>query len=366
MSSHEISHQFFRIDPLTNCQNLLSFLEAVSRAFTAAPMPALSLMALDVNFFEHLNRIAGHEQGDDALRWIAMVLAEETRAPVYRTGGDEFVLLLEQGTEAERVALAQRAFARLNGEAAKFGLPEPAASIALLHYTGDKRFEPADVLVQMGAAVFAVKQSGNRAFAEFTADSMQLPPHPQSIITNMINRIVSFGVMLDNWRELAYTDPVSGLPNSRAAQQQLDATLVAAGSDKPFVVLFIDGDNLRRYNEVSYAAGDEMIRRLSQLLKNQLRPTDFIARWRVGDEFLIVLPQTALEHAVAVAERLCQIVQQSSQTWEFPVTISLGIAAYPHHGATVAELLMQAEAGVEAAKAQGKNCVVVPPALPTP
>jgi diguanylate cyclase (GGDEF)-like protein len=222
----------------------------------------------------------------------------------------------------------------------------------------------ADALLQISAAVFEVKRNMQRTIATFQAATMQLPSHPHGILTNMINRIVSLGVMLDNWHQLAYTDPVSDLPNLRAALQRLGDTLGKADASQPFAVLLIDGDNLRRYNDIGYAAGDEMIQRLSQTLQNQLRPTDFIARWRVGDEFLIVLPHTPLDHAVAVAERLCQVVQHASQTWVFPVTISLGVAAYPQHGATIDELLAQAETSVDAAKTQGKNRVVVaaPPA----
>ena len=120
----------------------------------------------------------------------------------------------------------------------------------------------------------------------------------------------------------------------------------------------IDGDDLRRYNQISYAAGDEMIQWLGATLRDQLRPGDFLARWRVGDEFLVLLPATPLGQAAAVGSRLCRAVQQASEGWPLPVTISIGVAEYPRHGTDEVGLLRQAEAANDRAKALGKNCVV--------
>ncbi len=83
-----------------------------------------------------------------------------------------------------------------------------------------------------------------------------------------------------------------------------------------FSILFIDGDNLRLYNDISYSAGDDMLRQLAQLLSQHLRPGDFISRWRVGDEFLVLLPGTTKEDAFVVAERLRSEVEVHIQSLE--------------------------------------------------
>ena len=101
-----------------------------------------------------------------------------------------------------------------------------------------------------------------------------------------------------------------------------------------------------------------MLQQLCQTLRNRLRPDDFLARWRVGDEFLVLLPNTILERAVLLAERLRSAVQDESRTWPFPVTVSIGVAVYPLHGTTADELLQAGECAKEQAKAQGKNRVV--------
>jgi diguanylate cyclase (GGDEF)-like protein len=123
----------------------------------------------------------------------------------------------------------------------------------------------------------------------------------------------------------------------------------------------IDGDDLKRYNEISYSVGDEMIRDLAHTQQSHLRGGDFLARWRMGDEFLLIMPGTPVEGAVVVGERVRSAVELESQTWPLPVTISAGLAAYPGHGESMSDLLVQAEEAKNTAKASGKNQVVIAP-----
>jgi len=178
----------------------------------------------------------------------------------------------------------------------------------------------------------------------------------------MLERMTTLGRMLEEAQTLATTDPVTGLPNLRAAQNQLTSLLrEAAQNFQSLGILMIDGDDLREYNKISYAAGDEMLRALAETLRSSLRPGDFLARWRVGDEFLILLPETNLQQAAQIGRRLCQHVERSSQAWLLPVTISIGAAAYPETGLREAELLDQAETANARAKRLGKNRVELAP-----
>jgi diguanylate cyclase (GGDEF)-like protein len=98
-----------------------------------------------------------------------------------------------------------------------------------------------------------------------------------------------------------------------------------------------------------------MLKRLAELLASHLRPGDFIARWRVGDEFLVLLPASTKEESLVVAERLRSQVELLSKTWELPITISIGVATYPASGATVEELLLAVEKAAKRSKDKGKN-----------
>ncbi len=108
-----------------------------------------------------------------------------------------------------------------------------------------------------------------------------------------------------------------------------------------------------------------MLRRLADLLIEHLRPGDFIARWRVGDEFLVLLPKTNSEGALTVAERLRSAVEAKSKTWEIPITISIGVSVYPLSGKTLEELLLAVEKAAKQSKDNGKNQITLH-ACPTP
>ena len=114
-------------------------------------------------------------------------------------------------------------------------------------------------------------------------------------------------------------------------------------------------------NSRGYAAGDDVIRKITSTLTAALRPNDFLGRWRMGDEFIIILPETTVEQASMVAERLRASVEQASQGWLFPTSISIGVAYYPKHGYTTNKLVEAAEKALSLAKMSGKNRVIVAP-----
>ena len=102
-----------------------------------------------------------------------------------------------------------------------------------------------------------------------------------------------------------------------------------------------------------------MIARLGALLKDAIRPLDFLSRWRTGDEFLILLGNTSTDQVVLLGNRLLDIVSKGSQDWIYPITISIGVSRYPDHGDTLDKLIHHAELGLRKAKDQGKNQVCV-------
>jgi diguanylate cyclase (GGDEF)-like protein len=121
----------------------------------------------------------------------------------------------------------------------------------------------------------------------------------------------------------------------------------------------MDGDDLRRYNTLGYSAGDDVIRKLHNTLTSTLRPEDFFGRWRMGDEFILIMPDTDTEKAVLVCENLRMTVEKTSEQWLYPTTISGGLASYPKHGVSTNALLLHAETALKAAKKAGKNRVLV-------
>jgi diguanylate cyclase (GGDEF)-like protein len=344
-----------RIDPLTSCGNLLFFLETFSNRLSSPTPSPFSLLMVDLNNFKAFNDERGHKNGDELLRWVSIVL-RDTQRPVFRIGGDELVVAFPDGKKDENEIMAQRIFDRLNRESIQFNWSNPA-SVVLIHFPEEK-FEIADLWIAIGSAINEVKLNAERRFMidAYANSPGRANHHMRMIVNTLTERLISFASRLDETNQLAYLDPNTQLPNSLAAERELESAIrQAQRANSIFTILFIDGDNLRLYNDIGYSAGDEMIRNLGKTLAKHLRPGDFLARWRVGDEFFVILPNTSSERALIVAERLRVAVEVESKVWQIPISISIGIADYPAKGIDSHELLYAAEQAEKQAKENGKN-----------
>lgn len=161
-------------------------------------------------------------------------------------------------------------------------------------------------------------------------------------------------------RRMAYTDDVSGLPNHRAARYLIAQNLTNV--ENPVLsLLFVDGDDLKKYNEnLGYQAGNEMIRKLGAILSGATLPGELVARWLSGDEFMVVLPGYSKEEALEKAKALCASVREESACWTYPITVSIGVATYPDDADSVDALVAAAEEANALAKCEGKNRVCMP------
>jgi diguanylate cyclase (GGDEF)-like protein len=179
-----------------------------------------------------------------------------------------------------------------------------------------------------------------------------------------IDRIVkhfvwTFVMNIRSTRSLALKDDVSGLSNHRAGKLYVSNLINEQSQcEKGFAVMFIDGDNLKRYNQLSYEAGNKMIRNLSQIISNSIREKDKVFRWLSGDEFLVVLREVDKDNSLKLAERVREAVEKQTQNYIFPTTISIGIAHYPTDGTLIDELINKAEKANSYAKHKGRNKVV--------
>lgn len=161
---------------------------------------------------------------------------------------------------------------------------------------------------------------------------------------------------------LAYTDELTGLANRRRADRWL-ARLSAPDTDPGVVAMLIDVVGLKRVNETEgHAAGDALLTSFAATLKATLRATDRVAR-RGGDEFLVILSETDLARAVAVAARLRE--RLASARFEMPematfvpLRASIGVAAL-RAGEKSADWIGRADVAMRRAKAHGGDRVEV-------
>jgi diguanylate cyclase (GGDEF)-like protein len=143
-------------------------------------------------------------------------------------------------------------------------------------------------------------------------------------------------------RQLAVTDPLTGLANYRRLLDALDSEIKRYDrAGRPFAVVLLDMDGLKMINDTyGHLVGTEAICRLANILRIHCRAMDTAARYG-GDEFVLVLPETESPDALRVANRIAE--RLSTDGDDPPVTVSTGTAVYPHDGKTIDELLAAAD-----------------------
>ncbi|MDX6635481.1 MAG: hypothetical protein QOF06_1684 [Solirubrobacterales bacterium] len=155
----------------------------------------------------------------------------------------------------------------------------------------------------------------------------------------------------NTYRDLAYTDTLSGLPNRRAFEDRA-ARLSDFSDAKPLAVLMIDLDGFKPVNDSGgHEAGDRVLALIAQAIAGELREGDFVARFG-GDEFAALLPHTDLSEAEVLAERVRARVQVAGS--DASVTASLGVAMLEDD---VRRALLRADMALYEAKNAGRNMV---------
>lgn len=185
----------------------------------------------------------------------------------------------------------------------------------------------------------------------------------------MLSLLASFASMsIDNarlhaqTRALACTDGLTGLYNHRQFMQMLDEQLRRATRySEPLSLLMFDVDNFKKFNDsYGHPTGDKVLVTVGCVLRKSLRSFDLSFRYG-GEEFVAILPDTDLEHAICVAERIrVSIERESGRMLEgvapHGVTVSVGVASYPRDGEGE-KLLDVVDQLLYKAKASGKNAV---------
>jgi two-component system cell cycle response regulator len=164
----------------------------------------------------------------------------------------------------------------------------------------------------------------------------------------------------DEMRQLAETDPLTGLFNRRALRDRLDRELDRAErSGGVLACLMLDIDHFKKLNDTyGHELGDRVLVQLSDVIRREQRAIDVLARLG-GEEFVVILPETGLRGARIYAERILRKVAGSTLgTTAHPVqiTVSIGIACFPDERVPDADALLRlADTNLLRAKADGRN-----------
>ena len=167
---------------------------------------------------------------------------------------------------------------------------------------------------------------------------------------------------LEHVSHLAAHDPLTGLRNRRDFELRVDADISRMHPTGVVSLIVCDLDHFKRVNDsLGHEAGDEVLRRFSELLRRSTRGSDVPTRLG-GEEFAIVLPGADGSAALAVAERLRLAVRQELSDVELPVSVSVGVACSNEEIASAADLMRAAHRSLYAAKRLGRDrCVLYHP-----
>jgi diguanylate cyclase (GGDEF)-like protein len=199
--------------------------------------------------------------------------------------------------------------------------------------------------------VLNVESQGENAFAE--QDVLILRTLADLLATALHNVFV-----FQKMQHQSITDALTGIKTRRFFLEALQSEWKrAARSGRPFSVVVLDLDKFKEVNDtMGHLEGDLVLARIGRLLEQKVRQSNVVARYG-GDEFMVLMPETGVEQAQILSERLRLWIATDPMLNERHVTGSFGVATFPLHGATVEDVMRVADEGMYISKRAGGNRV---------
>jgi len=217
-------------------------------------------------------------------------------------------------------------------------------------------------LIAFGEAlgVLALDSSSIGAFREEDVQTLES-------VADMCATAIQNAHYYERVRQMAYLDGLTGIFNRRFFEMRIMQEIERANRyDLALSIIMMDIDHFKKINdEFGHLLGDEVLKQISRLFGQHLRKPDVLCRFG-GEEFAVLLPETSGESALAVAEKLRQMVAgYAFPGIPRPVTFSAGVAEFPGNGRTRDELVQAADAALYASKQGGRDRVQRSPASDT-
>lgn len=177
----------------------------------------------------------------------------------------------------------------------------------------------------------------------------------------LIGLIIKIDELEQRQRKLITYDELTGLISRRTFFEKFDELKEITEKNKTHITLaYMDLDDFKKINDVyGHNAGDQALKSFAQILTNAARVNDIIARIG-GEEFAIILPETKIEDAHMILERIRKTVSSKELIIEgkkLSISMSTGLAQYQGDALRIDKLVSQADKAMYQAKSEGKNCI---------
>jgi len=161
--------------------------------------------------------------------------------------------------------------------------------------------------------------------------------------------------LADYYRNLSRTDELTGLYNFRHLMSVLKNEVSRhMRYNRTLSLAMIDIDDFKKYNDAKgHEEGNELLIRLAHVFKHNTRNCDILARYG-GEEFIIIFPETSIEEALVVSQRICSTVEST-----LGVSVTMGISSLPKDSSEPNEIIRIADAAMYWGKIHGKNQIAI-------
>src|SRR5437870_1490713 len=233
---------------------------------------------------------------------------------------------------------------------------------ALVQMTGDQRLQ--GVLPDSHAVLCIPITYGEKLQGVLNVESQSEDAFtPQDVLVmktlaDLLATALHNALVFQQLQQQSITDGLTGIKTRRFFWEALNSEWKRASrSGRPFSVVLMDLDKFKEVNDTKgHLEGDLVLARVGRLLEQKCRQSNVVARYG-GDEFIILMPETGVEQAQILAERLRLWISTDPMLQEQHITGSFGVASFPVHGFSVEDLIRIADAGMYVSKHAGGDRV---------